>query len=65
MEGQKFIIIQTYLDEKGVESMFWPPQSPDLNPIENAWGYLKTCYRKLPTIVRVVLAPPFWECEEN
>ena len=27
--------------------MFCPPQSPDLNPTENVWGYSKACYRKL------------------
>ena len=26
--------------------MFWPPQSPELNPIGNAWAYLKFECRK-------------------
>ena len=44
--------IRTYLDEKRVERMFWPLQPPDLNPIENVWGYLKACYRKLPKFAK-------------
>jgi transposase len=27
--------------QHGIEVMWWPPQSPDLNIIENAWSYLK------------------------
>lgn len=29
------------LDELGIETIEWPPFSPDLNPIENLWGFLK------------------------
>ena len=28
-------------DGKGIEQMYWPPQSPDCNPIENFWSVTK------------------------
>ena len=29
-----------WLDRNGVKTIEWPPLSPDLNPIENLWGWL-------------------------
>ena len=40
--------IRAYLQDKGVNRMNWPPQSPDLNPIENVCGLLKNKLRRLP-----------------
>ena len=38
----------------GAEVLFLPPYSPEYNPIEKAWGKLKTILRRLPTLSREV-----------
>ena len=50
-------IIRNWLDDNNQLTLDWPSNSPDLNPIENLYGYVK---RKLNKI-RIFTADELWE----
>ncbi len=35
-----------WFKQQNIKVLSWPPQSPDMNPIENVWSYLDSCVRK-------------------
>lgn len=44
--SQRALTIATYSVNEKVIHIVWPAQRPDLNPIENVWGFMKNCSRK-------------------
>ncbi len=38
--------MRTFLEAKQISLLPWPAQSPDMNPIENAWAMLKRNLRE-------------------
>ena len=46
--------VKTYLHQKEIPILEWPPNSPDLNPIENVWSTLKRLvYSKKNTNIEI------------
>jgi transposase len=39
-------------EQNGINKMEWPPQSPDLNPIENLWKQLKDAVQKRSATIK-------------
>jgi transposase len=37
--------VMSFLERKRIPTLDWPPQSPDLNPIENIWDIIRR-YKK-------------------
>ena len=34
-------IVKKWFADNNIETLEWPPQSPDLNPIKNLWSFMK------------------------
>ena len=47
--------VQNWLLESNIKVMNWPPQSPDLNPIENVWSFIKILLDKFKVTSKKML----------
>ena len=45
LQESKTKLINLFPKQKLIEAFGWPPHSPDLNPIENLWGWIKNLVR--------------------
>jgi transposase len=46
-------VVREFKEDEGIQSLPWPANSPDLNPIEHAWDYLGRRIRSHPQPVNV------------
>ncbi len=42
-------VVKAFLQENHVPLLEWPPQSPDLNPIETVWAFIQQKLSGYPT----------------
>jgi hypothetical protein len=42
--------VMQFFEDKGIDTLPWPPQSPDMNPIENLWALMKRKLKDYKTL---------------
>ena len=55
LRAHKAVGIQQALARRGARRLYWPPDSPDLSPIEPCWSKVKTALRKAKARLREAL----------